>query len=422
MISINDENYEKIKNRFQRNLSSIRKLLFWSMDDLAKKIDLSKQTIYKLEKMDVDENGKLKYPMSYMQFITLSNVIYAEITETGKYSENNYDIYIRLIYHKLLIDELDNEERKKFEASIAKYSDIVYAVKKIDSTKAESILKVSVSDEIKKELDKIEKERKKKKVCMIYEGKVTDLYARIRRLNMRCYMSVYDKSIIHHIEELKKELCDIKYTMKEFEKKHIFFIPEIISSASPWSYRVMLSLIESIERRLSRFIFPIRNNLIYSLLDNLIDCINLQFKNNSIMDKSKKEIIHQAKFIRATLNYIDSLINKGCIDGTLNITEIMNAIEKKYDLKILNQYGELMDELKSSSPLLENDDENECDFDNENSIDDLIEDFEGDVDDIFKEMYGTEFDEKINKDYNYRKERAKYNVLYDFYNELPILI
>lgn len=62
---------EKIVNRLQNNLFTLRQLAGWNADELGARLDLTKQTIYNLER------GKPK--MSWVQYLAIRKIFELEI-------------------------------------------------------------------------------------------------------------------------------------------------------------------------------------------------------------------------------------------------------------------------------------------------------------------------------------------------------
>lgn len=104
------ENYEREKQikRLQKNLSSIRKIAGWSMEELGDRIGAQKQTISNLE------NGKTK--MSFTQYIAIRSILDCEIEE--RIEKDKEDILGRAV-ELLFSSDLDEENESRLSDILA---------------------------------------------------------------------------------------------------------------------------------------------------------------------------------------------------------------------------------------------------------------------------------------------------------------
>ena len=120
-IELKDLHSLEIRERFQRNLSTIRKLFNWSAEKLGNKMEVSKQSIWKWEKIDYDDDGHIKKPMTFAQYLTLFYIIQDELVNMK--TEN----IGRWIYVNGLCRLLMKEDNVEVEKKIAVYADVNYS-------------------------------------------------------------------------------------------------------------------------------------------------------------------------------------------------------------------------------------------------------------------------------------------------------
>ena len=99
-------NNEDVRKRLQDNLSTIRKLAGWTMDEFGEKIGVTKQTISNLEK------GWDKSKMTQTQYIAIRAVLQYEIN-CGEMEENRKNLLANAL--DILVDnpkEADDDKNK----------------------------------------------------------------------------------------------------------------------------------------------------------------------------------------------------------------------------------------------------------------------------------------------------------------------
>ena len=95
--------------RLQDNLSALRRIAGWTMEQLGVKIGVTKQTISTLESS--------KSCMTLTQYLAIRSVLDYEAAD--RIQENQNDTLLALAIKKVLDDELDEEEMKTAEGDVA---------------------------------------------------------------------------------------------------------------------------------------------------------------------------------------------------------------------------------------------------------------------------------------------------------------
>ena len=131
------EIYEREKQikRLQKNLSSIRKIAGWSMEELGDRIGAQKQTISNLE------NGKTK--MSFTQYIAIRSILDCEIEE--RFEQDKEDILGRAM-ELLFAPDLDEENESKLSAALAAVATTVAG--KLDSKVIKNTFKIMLGSHL----------------------------------------------------------------------------------------------------------------------------------------------------------------------------------------------------------------------------------------------------------------------------------
>ena len=97
--------------RLQHNLSALRRIAGWTMEQLGGKIGVTKQTISNLE------SSNKKSCMTLTQYLAIRSVL--DYEAAARIQENQNDTLLALAIKKVLDDELDEEEMKTAEGDVA---------------------------------------------------------------------------------------------------------------------------------------------------------------------------------------------------------------------------------------------------------------------------------------------------------------
>ncbi len=97
--------------RLQDNLSALRRIAGWTMDELGKRIGVTKQTISNLE------NSNKKTFMTMTQYLAIRSVL--DYEAAIRLEKNQTDTLLALAIKKVLDDNLDDDEKKTVEGDVA---------------------------------------------------------------------------------------------------------------------------------------------------------------------------------------------------------------------------------------------------------------------------------------------------------------
>lgn len=110
MGSLSDAQQIQIQ-RLQENLFALRRIAGWTMEELGKKIGVTKQTISNLE-----SSNKKAY-MTLTQYLAIRSVLDYEAAARLQADPN--DTLLALAIQKVLDEDLDGDERKTAEGDVA---------------------------------------------------------------------------------------------------------------------------------------------------------------------------------------------------------------------------------------------------------------------------------------------------------------
>ncbi len=110
MGSLSDAQQIQIQ-RLQENLFALRRIAGWTMEELGKKIGVTKQTISNLE------SSNRKTYMTLTQYLAVRSVLDYEAATRLQADPN--DTLLTLAIQKVLDEDLDDEERKTVEGDVA---------------------------------------------------------------------------------------------------------------------------------------------------------------------------------------------------------------------------------------------------------------------------------------------------------------
>lgn len=397
----------KRRDRLQRNLATIRKLLDLSAEALGNKIYVSKQTIWKWEKVEYDDEGDIKKPITYAQYFTLGSIIE---TELFRMSRRDFKRWIRVNGLYKLLMASDNKE---IEDKIRLYADVIYNspaanVENSLSLIGNGILEKSnqvIIDELEsmeninliegenivddKLLSKINKRKNDYKHIMInylIEQDLKTKYKEATEIITKISEGIKEKTLSSNFDRLMDNYQEMKKEITRYED--IIRSPHI--NISPYIHISVKEIMNIISIFFDIFQYHFTNEEIKKIIEKILlkreECIKNFLSKDYCFERFKKDISVYDGWNLFFLFNIESIvlqwleINKINGKDAIDIEDYIKDMSQKIDKEEVNKAEEIIKDYvrKIKKEEIEEKDK---------SLESFIEKVENDYGDIKKRFY-----------------------------------
>lgn len=124
--------------RLQKNLSALRRIAGWTMEELGDRIGVTKQTISNLE------NPNKKSTMTLTQYLAIRSVLDYEAAQ--RLEKDKTDTLLLLAIRKVLDEDLDEDVLEEAEDNVAFLASAVSGGTPSDKVQKFAVEKLSISD------------------------------------------------------------------------------------------------------------------------------------------------------------------------------------------------------------------------------------------------------------------------------------